>query len=186
MELMGAGEKQLQSEDPHFKIGGCWRGTERERGLFRESKRREQKPRRTNGRRKAMEPICSTPFSSLCLSLSFFPCYSTQRRNLCYLLVTFIWSPRVLDLSLGLLSHTPSTLTTPPPPAPSPIFYVFPLAIAYQQPAASNSPELLIPDFRPVGKTLAPFLLVLLRTSLSLAAASPSGPTTWPLLSEVA
>lgn len=130
-----------------------------------------------------MEPICSTPFSFLflSLSLSLFPCFSTQRRNLCYLLVTFIWSPRVLDLSLSLLSHSPSTLF---PPLSS--FFVFPLAIAYQQPAASNSPELLIPDFRPVGKVLAPFLLVLLPTSLSLAAASPSSPTTWSLLSEIA
>lgn len=136
-----------------------------------------------------MEPICSTPFSflflSLSISLSLFACFSTQRRNLCYLLVTFIWSPRVLDLSHGLLSHSPSTLFSPPP-FPPPIFFVFPLAIAYQQPAASNSPELLIPDFRPVGKTFAPFLLVLLPTSLSLATASPSGPTTWSLLSEVA
>lgn len=66
---------------------------------------------------------------------------------------------------------------------PFPIFFVFPLAIAYKQPAASNSPELLIPDFRPVGKVLAPFLLVLLPTSLSLVAASP---TTWSLLSEIA
>lgn len=131
-----------------------------------------------------MEPICSIPFSFLFLSLFLFLCFSTLRRNLCYLLVTFIWSPRVLDLSLGLLSHSPSTLFSLP--FPPPIFFVFPLAIAYQQPAASNSPELLIPDFRPVGKTLAPFLLVLLPTSLSLAAASPSGPTTWSLLSEVA
>lgn len=149
--------------------------------LFRESERRGEKPPRTNGRRKAMEPICSTPFSFLVLSLSFFPCFSTQRRNLCYLLVTFIWSPRVLDLSLSLLSHSPSTLF--PSSFPLPIFFVFPLAIAYKQPAASNSPELLIPDFRPVGKVLAPFLLVLLPTSLSLAAA---GPTTWSLLSEIA
>jgi len=120
--------------------------------LFRESTRREQKPPRTNGRRKVMEPICSSPFSFLFLSLSFFPCFSTQRRNLCYLLVTFIWSPRVFDLSLGLLSHSSSTLF---PPFPLHVFFVFSLAIAYQQPAASNSPELLIPDFRPVGKTLA-------------------------------
>jgi len=61
-----------------------------------------------------MEPICSTPFFFLFLSLSFFPCFSTLRRNLCYLLVTFIWSPRVLDLSLGLFSHSPSTLFSPP------------------------------------------------------------------------
>lgn len=85
--------------------------------LFRESTRREQKPPRTNGRKKAMEPICSTPFSflflSLSISLSLFACFSTQRRNLCYLLVTFIWSPRVLDLSHGLLSHSPSTLFSP-------------------------------------------------------------------------
>lgn len=130
-----------------------------------------------------MEPICSTSFSFLFLSPSFFPCFSTQRRNLCYLLVTFIWSPRVLDLSLGLFSHSLSILFSLPfPPA---IFFVFPLAITYQQPAASNSPELLIPDFRPVGKILVPFLPVLLPTSLSLPAASLSSPTTWSLLSEI-
>lgn len=64
-----------------------------------------------------MEPICSTSFSFLFLSPSFFPCFSAQRRNLCYLLVTFIWSPRVLDLSLGLFSHSPSILFSPPLPS---------------------------------------------------------------------
>lgn len=47
---------------------------------------------------------------SVSLFLSLFPRFSTHRRNLCYLLVTFIWSPRVLDLSLSLLSHSLSTL----------------------------------------------------------------------------
>lgn len=89
--------------------------------------------RRTNGRRKAMEPICSVPPFSippppLLLSL-FLSRFSTHRPNLCYLLVTFIWSPRVLDLSPGLLS----SLTLPRPffPSSSPPAFVPSLAIAY-------------------------------------------------------
>lgn len=115
MKLMAPGGKQLQSEDPHSKIGECWFLQEKDRGgLFRESERREQKPPRTptDERRRRNQYVAHLfPFSSF-LSL-FFPCFSTQRRNLCYLLVTFIWSPRVLDLSLGLLSHSPSTLFPP-------------------------------------------------------------------------
>lgn len=86
------------------------------------------------------------PFRPLFAS-SFF----TQRQNLCYLLVTFIWSPRVLDLS------RPSPLALAA--FRSFLFLCLPfrvrLAIAYQQPAAPNSPELLIPDFRPVRETLS-------------------------------
>lgn len=47
------------------------------------------------------------------LFLPLFPRFSTHRRNLCYLLVTFIWSPRVLDLSLSLLSHSLSPFFLP-------------------------------------------------------------------------
>lgn len=47
--------------------GSC----ERLWGTFPESEGREQKSPRTNGRRKAMEPICSTPFFLLSLPLSF-------------------------------------------------------------------------------------------------------------------
>lgn len=116
MELMDAGDKQLQSEDPHFKIGGCWflRATERD---FSASPREENKNLRgpTDEGRRQNQYVAHffSLSSSLLLSLSFYPCFSTQRRNLCYLLVTFIWSPRVLDLSLSLLSHSPSTLFSP-------------------------------------------------------------------------
>lgn len=102
-----------------------------------------------------LEPICS-PLSRLLLFFRpppFVPSFFGQRRNLCYLLVTFIWSPRVLDLSRYSLSLSPS-LQLSPFTLPRP----FQLTITYQQPAASNSPELLIPDFRPVGETLSYFL----------------------------
>lgn len=102
-----------------------------------------------------LEPICS-PLSRLLLFFRpppFVPSFFGQRRNLCYLLVTFIWSPRVLDLSRYSLSLSLS-LQLSPFTLPRP----FQLTITYQQPAASNSPELLIPDFRPVGETLSYFL----------------------------
>lgn len=149
-----------------------------------------------SGPTETMEPICSAPPFLLSLFsftsahfLSFFHTsqlpplcrFSTHRPNLCYLLVTFIWSPRVLDLSLGLLSHSPSTFF---PSLPLVLSSPLSFAIAHQQPAAPNSPELLIPDFRPVGKSLSPpypppqpfpqpllSLLVLLPTTLSLDAA---------------
>jgi len=130
-----------------------------------------------------MEPICSSPFSFLFLSLSFFPCFS-QRRNLCYLLVTFIWSPRVFDLSLGLLSHSSSTLF--PPLSSSRLLrllscYRLPTARSLKQSGTSYS------GFQTRRQdSCLPFLLVLLPTSLSLAAASSSGPTAWSLLSKVA
>lgn len=46
------------------------------------------------------------PFLSFPLISSLSLCLLTHQRNLCYLLVTFIWSPRVLDLSLGFLSFS--------------------------------------------------------------------------------
>lgn len=132
-----------------------------------------------------MEPICSTPFSFLFLSLSLSLRLLLNPTTKPLLLVSdfYLVAPGPRFISRSPLSFSLDSFF---PPFPPPIFFVFPLAIAYQQPAASNSPELLIPDFRPVGKTFAPFLLVLLPTSLSLATASPSGPTTWSLLSEVA
>lgn len=56
----------------------------------------------------------------------------------------------LFSLSLSLSSSLRLSPFTLPHP--------FQLTITYQQPAASNSPELLIPDFRPVGETLSYFL----------------------------
>lgn len=101
-----------------------------------------------------LEPICS-PLSRLLLFFRpppFVPSFFGQRRNLCYLLVTFIWSPRVLDLSRYSLSLSlpPSSFLLSPSPAPFSLL------------SPTNSPqprtELLIPDFRPVGETLSYFL----------------------------
>lgn len=152
-----------------------------------------------------LEPICSplfrpilAPFRPLFVS-SFF----TQRQNLCYLLVTFIWSPRVLDLSRSSLLHLaasrpPTLCLSFSPSLFHPLYVAFhvQLAITYQQPAASNSPELLIPDFRPVGETLIPFLLpppprppyslLFFLPSFSPYSTSFSEPTTCSSLSAVA
>lgn len=160
--------------------GSC----ERLWGTFPESEGREQKSPRTNGRRKAMEPICSTLFSSS-LFLSLFPRFSTHRRNLCYLLVTFIWSPRVLDLSLSLLSHSLPILF-------SFLFFSFcffrPLS-RYRLPTARSLEQ--------SGTSYSGFQtrrqgsVSLLSSSssstpFSVAATSPFGSTTWSFLSEIA
>lgn len=209
----------MESENPRASKLADATSCERPGGTSSKLREENKSLRRTNGRTKTMEPICSAPpsllsfsfysfcpyslfpfllsftytlllfsfsLSLVCLSvcLSLFSRFSTHQPNLCYLLVTFIWSPRVLDLSLGLLSHSPSAFF--PSPFSLPLFlYIYlslSLAIAYQQPAASNSPELLIPDFRPVGKALTPFLLVLLFLLLFLwprrsPAAPPPGPS---------
>lgn len=121
------GEKQLK-----LHRGGRWwrflyrKREERGRVGSEARVRREQKPvgGRRWARRKMLEPICS-PLSRLLLSFRpppFVPSFFGQRRNLCYLLVTFIWSPRVLDLSrysLSLfLSLLPSAFLLSPSPTP--------------------------------------------------------------------
>lgn len=67
MKLIGSWAENncsLETRTPKLvDAGSCKRRTEED---F--SERREQKPPRTNGRKKTMEPICSTPFS---LSLPF-------------------------------------------------------------------------------------------------------------------
>lgn len=72
----------------------------------------------------------------------FVPSFFGQRRNLCYLLVTFIWSPRVLDLSRYSLSLSPSLPPTPfsfhfPPPLSA--YYHLPTARSLEQPGTSYS-----------------------------------------------
>lgn len=113
-----------------------------------------------------MEPICSVPpFSRplppplLTLSLSLL---NPPTKPLLLVSDFYLVAPGPRFISRSPL-HSPSTFF---PLSPLPAF-VPSLAIAYQQPAASNSPELLIPDFKPVGKALTPFLLVLLPTPLS-------------------
>lgn len=104
--------------------------------------RGEQKPRWTNGRKKMLEPICSPLFRLLLAPfrppfvLSFF----SQRQNLCYLLVTFIWSPRVLDLSrYSLLLSPPLASLFLGRPFSRSARYHLPTARSLEQPGTSYS-----------------------------------------------
>lgn len=139
------GEKQLK-----LHRGGRWwrflyrKREERGRVGSEARVRREQKPvgGRRWARRKMLEPICS-PLSRLLLSFRpppFVPSFFGQRRNLCYLLVTFIWSPRVLDLSrysLSLSLFPPPFSFHPPPPLSA--YYHLPTARSLEQPGTSYS-----------------------------------------------
>lgn len=77
--------------------------------LFPSPRKENKSPRGPADEGRRWNQYVAHLFSSS-LFLSLFPRFSTPRRNLCYLLVTFIWSPRVLDLSLSLLSRSLSTL----------------------------------------------------------------------------
>lgn len=159
----------MESENPRASKLADATSCERPGGTSSKLREENKSLRRTNGRTKTMEPICSAPPSllsfsfysfcpyslfpfllsftytlllfsfslSLSVCLSLFSRFSTHQPNLCYLLVTFIWSPRVLDLSLGLLSHSPSAFF--PSPFSLPLFLYLSLSVSrYRLPTARS------------------------------------------------
>lgn len=105
-ETIAVRRPALQNWRMPVPVRGLW-------GTFPESEGREQKSPWTNGRRKAMEPICSTPFFLLSLPLSFSSLLNPPTKPLLLVSDFYLVAPGSRFISQSPLSFSPDSFFLP-------------------------------------------------------------------------